>query len=203
MPDDDFKAMLRPVASQLNKLLKDRGQQFSLCGGKRDSLPDLDRETGIWVDPGQTNKAPRWIVHFERDGNGWKAKIPDIAGARRLAAYNTASGKVGGIGVLPLPAVKRNDVYTFIRGWSWLLWFIFPEPLKQGSSAQLVEGFNPAEGKLTYLNEETPYVASGLVKLLGGEETDPGPPALTYQEATNALSRLIHVNNQRVANKNA
>lgn len=190
---DHYREKMKSVSSEINRRLKNRGVEWALCGGKRDSLPELNPLTGFWASPAESNKAPRWIVHFHHDGHTWIASLPQDSGSHRIGAFNTANRNVSCIGILPLPAVKLGERFVFLTEWSWLLWFLFPKPLRNGSSAQVVDGYSPALGTLRYLDGEEPFIQAGLVQLCAPGEMHHGPPSLSYSEATNALSGLIQV----------
>lgn len=204
----------KSAASSVKTLLSKRGMDLSQCGVAvfRESLPEFDPATGYWAKPsGVTPKPPRWIFWLERSEGILKAAVPNMPGSDRLAFFNTAQGRVGGIFVRVIPAIRMaNGQWTLHLGWEWVLSFIMPRPLRPGTSGQLIDHFRPEEGRFGYLYkaeeidpttnkpkqiyEEPKYLFAGLFKLLsaddafssGGDQTP-----ITYGEATTALQGLI------------
>jgi hypothetical protein len=81
-----------------------------------------------------------------------------------------------------------------------LLLFCFPGGLKPGSAAQTFDDFDADTGALTYMNEKVPYIFSAMFCLNEPEDTftvqvSGKSRTITYREATEALTRLIHVEN--------
>jgi hypothetical protein len=149
-----------------------------------------------------TNKPPRWIVQLIHQGGVFQAQAPQHGGASRLGFFNTnsTSRKILAVAVRIIPAIKvPGTEFQVYEDWEWLLYYCFASPLKQGSGAQLIEGFDPATGKIEYLGETLPYIAAGLVGLCAPDSVYPAPdtatqppPQISYKQATAAISRLIH-----------
>ncbi len=197
---DLYGATRKQIASAIRRVLKTRSLELSICGSKSydEKLPPFDLATGFWEEPAVTNKAPRWIVHLVPSAGSLVARMPPQPEATRLGFYNTANQPVGGIFVRVVPAIQGPDGrYELYRVWEWILFFAFAGALEAGSSAQLVEGFDPSSGRIRYMNHDQPYIAAGLFMLcdpkLSYSPEGGAPSAITYQEATEALARLIHV----------
>lgn len=214
--DNDAQDISRKsAASSVKTLLSKRGMDLSQCGVAvfRESLPEFDPATGYWAKPsGVTAKPPRWIFWLERSDGVLQAKVPSMPGSDRLAFSNTAQGRVGGIFVRIIPAIRiSSSSWALHLGWEWVLSFVMPRPLRPGTSGQLIDRFRPAEGKFGYfyktdqtdpatnkpkqLYEEPKYVFAGLFKLLKDDNTfsaeGGGQSPITYGEATLALQQLI------------
>lgn len=213
--DNDAQDICRKsAASSVKAILSKRGMDLTQCGVGvfREGLPEFDPATGYWAKPSAvTPKPPRWLFWLERSDGVLKANVPDMPGSDRLAYSNTAQGRVGGVFVRIIPAIRTAPAqWTLHLGWEWVLFFIMPRPLRPGSSGQLIDHFRPEEGRFGYLYkgdeiddatnkpkqiyEEPKYVFAGLFKLLGEDDafslgSDQTP--ITYGQATAALQDLI------------
>ena len=218
MPPDNqpMDIARKNAASSVKLALSKRNLELSQCGSAsfRDALPVFSTETGYWAKPTSvTPKPPRWLFWLEQKGGKVIAHVPDAPGVDRLGFFNTAKGRVGGIFVRVVPAVRLPSGQWHLHlGWEWVAFFIMLRPLRAGSSGQVVDHFRPGAGKFGYLYntgeidpetkrekqayEEPPYVAAGLFALLPPEDTfqssEPSAQPITYGEATQALQQLIN-----------
>lgn len=192
-------------AAWLDGYLKDRGLRLNQSG--RDTTIQrlrqdeaVSTETGYWSEEsGLTAKPPRWIIHFDLTKPTLAATVPNGHRSRVIGFANTKGGDSGALAVRILPIAKLGDnTFQVIETWEWLLLFCFPNGLKNGSSGQAFDDFDPVHGVLTYMGEATPYVFGGLLCLNDPEESfsakiDGAVKEITYREATDELARLIHV----------
>lgn len=98
---------------------------------------------------------------------------------------------------MPIAKVKSGE-FQPVEGWEWILLLCFPNGLKPGSAAQAFDDFDPATGVLTYMGEKTPYTFSALLGLNMPDDTFSRNVAgvmktVSYREATDQLTKLIHV----------
>lgn len=199
--DENFDRARKNAAASVKTALAAFGLELAQCGLKsfRGSLDEFDQGMGYWTKPtAVTNKPPRWIVWLEQADGRLRARVPEAHGADRLAFANTGKGKVGGLFVRVIPAVRLpTGGWRLFEEWEWVLYFVFPGAVKSGSAAQLFDGFDPATGALRYMGADQPYAAAGLLSLraasdslaIGGDGGDP----ITYGAATEALRDLIQV----------
>jgi hypothetical protein len=187
------------VAGVLAGMLEKSNVFLAYCGDKTEELKPFDARTGFWANPADvTNKPPRWLVQLAVENGEVKARVPAAPGAHRLGFFNTAGRDVGGIAVRVIPAIRQPDgSFLLHEDWEWLLFFVFPKALRRGSSGQLVEGFNPATGKMRYLDADQPYLGAALFALCDSSDsyTMPGTSEvmMTYGQATQALQALLGV----------
>ncbi|MDA8327506.1 MAG: hypothetical protein M0Z83_00875 [Betaproteobacteria bacterium] len=199
----------RTIAGVIERSIEPYGLELRQCGSKKSNLAgcnkEIDTTTGFWKDPAEaTNKPLRWIVHLDITGDSPVARIADkdgvpLHGNRRIAFSNNAQQKSGAITVRIVPAIKISaDQFVFHEEWEWLFLLCFFPALPKGSSGQLLDDFNPENGLLIYMGKDQPYVFSALITLnvedaqfstVAGDATK----KLSYQEATIALTRMIHV----------
>jgi hypothetical protein len=218
--NEPMDAARKSAASSVKLALGKRNLELSQCGSGtfRDTLPDFSPETGYWAKPTSvTPKPPRWLFWLERVDGHVNARVPGAPGVDRLGFFNTAKGRVGGIFVRLVPAVRLpSGLWHLHLGWEWVLFFVMPRALRAGSSGQVVDHFRPDEGRFGYLYntdaidpvtkkstqayEEPPYVAAGLFTLLPTDNAfqpeEPGAQSFTYGEATSALQILINASPQ-------
>lgn len=216
LDNEPMDAARKSAASSVKLALSKRNLELSQCGSgtPRDTLPEFDENTGYWEKPTSvTPKPPRWLFWLDRVDGHIKAFVPEAPGVDRLGFFNTAKGRVGGLFVRVVPAIRLPSGQWHLHlGWEWVLFFVMPRALKAGSSGQVVDHFRPDEGKFGYLHntdeidpvtnkikqayEEPPYVAAGLFSLLAGDVAfrpeEPGGQPVTYGEATEALRQLIN-----------
>lgn len=199
----------RTVAGAIERAIEPYGLELRQCGSKKSNLAacnkEVDTSSGFWKDPAEaTNKPLRWIVHLDLTGDSPVARLAEkdgepLHGNRRIAFSNNAQQKSGAITVRIVPAIRvAADQFVFHEEWEWLLLLCFFPALPKGSSGQLLDDFDPERGSLIYMGKDQPYVFSALITLnvedaqfntnVGGETKQ-----LSYQEATAALTRLIHV----------
>ncbi|HUX80496.1 MAG TPA: hypothetical protein VMW10_12250, partial [Alphaproteobacteria bacterium] len=199
----------RTIAGVIERAIEPYGLELRQCGSKKSNLAAcnkaIDTSTGFWKDPAEaTNKPLRWIVHLDLTGSSPIARLAEkdgqpLHGTRRIAFSNNAQQKSGAITVRIVPAIKvSTDLFVFHEEWEWLLLLCFFPALPKGSSGQLLDDFNPETGSLVYMGNDQPYVFSALITLnvedaqfntnVGGTTKQ-----LSYQEATSALTRMIHV----------
>ena len=196
MPDASRKVAADAFKGELGKL----GYELAQCGSATpvERLPEFNEITGYWDKPSAvTAKPTRWLFWLRRQDGVVIAEVPDAPGSRRLAFYTTAKGKVAGIFVRVVPSIETAPgKWTRYDDWEWTLFFVFPSPLKRGSSAQLIEQFEPSDGTFVYMGEVTPYVSAGIFTLEHPgavfQPEDGGVP-ITYGEATAALQSLIKI----------
>ena len=217
MPQDNrpSDAARKSAAASLRQALGRRNLELSQCGVKvyTENLEPFDLRTGYWANPASvTSKPPRWLFWLERQDSLVVASVPQAPGADRLGYFNTAQGKVSAISVRVVPVIRMpTGSWTFHPAWEWMLFFVMPQPLKPGSSGQVVYNFRPQEGRFGYLYntdetdpvtgrpkqayEEPAYVTAGLFSLLSPNDSFAVEQsvAITYGEATQALQRLINV----------
>ncbi len=196
MPGEAKDAVRREVVSALNTVARRHGLEVAESG-KTARMRELDAAAGYWAEPTTvTAKPPRWIIQLAAHRGDWIASVPNLPGSRRTAYFNTANRYVG-VGCFRIAlAVKWDDVpsFAFPSDWDWLLWFAFSPALRNGSSGQLLDDFDPSTGILTYMGQRQPYVAAGLVCLSPPtEEFAIAGRTLTYGQATEAIQGLIHV----------
>ncbi len=196
MPGEAKDAVRREVVSALNTVARRYGLEVAESG-KTARMRELDAATGYWADPAAvTPKPPRWIIQLSRYGGEWRANVPTLHGARRTAYFNTANRDVG-FGCFRIAlAVKLEESanFAFPPNWDWLLWFGFSPALRNGTSGQLLDEFDPATGVLRYMGQVQPYVAAGLICLSpANERFEVDGHVLSYGQATEAIGRLIHV----------
>jgi hypothetical protein len=84
----------------------------------------------------------------------------------------------------------------------------FYPALARGSSGQLLDDFDPAKGALVYMENPQPYVFAALICLNADESqfaagVDGEVKRVTYQQATEALSRFIQVAPDAVSGEEA
>jgi hypothetical protein len=214
--NEPMDAARKSAASSVKLALGKRNLELSQCGSAtfRNMLPDFDPQTGYWLKPtAVTPKPPRWLFWLERSDGKVVARVPKAPGVDRLAFFNTTKGRVGGIFVRLVPAVRLpSGLWQLHLGWEWVLFFVLPHAMKPGSAAQLVDHFRPEEGRFGYLYntkeidpktnkpkqafEEPLYVAAGVFMLLPRNDTfqseEPDTQPITYGEATEALRHLIN-----------
>lgn len=207
MDDDelDIHAIRRNLASAMNKILSDYGLENAVSGGKYPDLrQEIDPETGYWAERSVISKPPRLIVQFKSLGEVVGARIPEANTNGNFAYANTARRPVGGLVVRVLPVIEfEEEQFMAYPEWEWLLWYCFWPQLRNGSSGQLFDGFNPSSGTFTYMGQVQPYIAAGLVSLNDHEDVVHHPesqhPLFTYWGATEALKALIKVAPSSVA----
>lgn len=199
----------RSITPAIERAIAPYGLELRQCGSKKPNLAacnkEIDSSTGFWKEPAEaTNKPLRWIIHLDLTGDLPIARLADkdgkpLHGNRRIAFSNNAQQNSGAITVRIIPAIKVSpDKFIFHEEWEWLFLLCFFPALPKGSSGQLLDDFNPETGFLQYMGKEQPYVFSALVTLNVEDAhftTNVGDATkqLSYQEATNALSRLINV----------
>jgi hypothetical protein len=194
----------KQVEAALTKVLGLRNLALSQCGIKKFVLPEWDDEVGFWKEPGQvTPKAPRWVVRLDRSADSSVVAQPPFGrdrsphpGTDRIGYANTTRGNIAALAVRVIAAIgNENQGAHLLPEWEWILIFIFGHGLAVGSSGQLFEKFEPASGRLQYLNAPLSYVAAFLVGLNDFDEEHPDlyGRSVTYEEATHAIQRLIHV----------
>ncbi len=189
------------IGAELKKVLSKYGLELYQCGSRQktlDACKPVDESTGFWHEPADATSRPlRWFLHLELERDRVIARVPEAQGARRIAFANTARGTIGAITTRVVPVIKLAEKrFVFYEPWEWLLLHCFLPELPAGSSRELFENFDEASGKLTYMDKEQAYVSSGLIAL---QEDDSEfvaselPRSITYSEATQAISDLIHV----------
>jgi len=204
-----MKQARRTIAGVIERALEPYGLELRQCGSKKSNLAacnkEIDTSTGFWKDQADaTNKPLRWIIHLDLTGDSPVARLADkdgepLHGNRRIAFSNNAQQKSGAITVRIIPAIKvSTNQFVFHDEWEWLFLLCFFPALQKGSSGQLLDDFNPESGSLVYMGKDQPYVFSALITLnvedaqfstnVGGTTKQ-----LSYQEATSALTRMIHV----------
>lgn len=81
-----------------------------------------------------------------------------------------------------------------------MLLFCFSPALSHGTSAQLLEDLRPESGTFRYRGSDQPYIFAALVALQSEDDsfhdTRLTHGAITYKEATEAVSQFLHVNPQ-------
>ncbi|QDT62376.1 hypothetical protein SV7mr_49240 [Stieleria bergensis] len=200
MPSDRHTRR-RDIASRLNKMLSEYGLENAVSGGKFDDLRQtINSETGFWSHSSMNSKPSRLLVHLETTSNGVSAVIPEENSNGNFSYANTAHRSVGGLCVRIAPVIHLGyRRFEYFEEWEWLLWFIFPSALKNGSSGQVFDGLNPRTGEFNYLGEVQPYIEAGLVAI--GEFDRPFTHdsatekiEISYDQATAAIQELIQVN---------
>jgi hypothetical protein len=197
---DPNKAVKAEIYTGISKVLSKHDMELRRCGLKTDKAPEFDPHKGEWADPNYvTNKPPRWLVQVRKEDGRVVASVPAaMHGRDRLAHYNTTNGKVGGVFIRVVPAMRRSDgEFELHDSWEWTLFFAFGTTLEPGSAAQLLDGFDPKEGTLKYKGKDQPYVAAQIFGLCDPESkwVDSGSNgSITYGEASKAVSELIQVN---------
>lgn len=195
----------KDFTSWLDGYLTDRGLRLNQSG--RDTSMEklrneeaVSAETGFWAaESGLTAKPPRWLIHFDMQKSQIEASVPEVHRSRVIGFANTKGGDSGALGVRILPVAKIGDAeFQIIETWEWLLLFCFPGGLRPGSAAQAFDDFNPTTGALTYMEEEIEYVFGGLLALNSPDDSFSATvggnlKTITYREASEALSRLIHI----------
>lgn len=189
------------ISAALKKVLSDYDLELRQCGSKKKSLEKckpVNEKTGFWKNPADaTNKPLRWFVHLDLSHNKVVASVPDEHGSRRIAFANTAQGTSGALTTRIIPAIKvSNEKFVIYESWEWMLLHCFLPALPAGSSGQLFEEFDENSGRLIYMGQEQPYIASALITL--NEEEDVFlaselPRPLKYIEATKAIAEMIHI----------
>jgi len=192
----DKDILRREVVSSLNAVARRHGLEVAESG-KTARMRDLDDSTGYWSDPtAVTPKPPRWIIHLALADGHVRATVPALPGSRRTGYFNTANRDVG-VGCFRIAVAIRfpgETKFHFNAEWDWLLWFAFNPALPNGTSGQLLDDFDPATGALKYMGHPQSYIAAGLVCLSPANQVfKSAGHTLTYQQATDALHRLIHV----------
>jgi hypothetical protein len=193
----------REISAGIQKVLENYNLELRQCGSKKPRLIDcrpVDQSTGFWSDPSDaTNKPLRWLVHLDLTTDPVSAVLPPGTDSRRIAFANTAQGTSGAVTIRVIPAIKTdNQQFNFYEVWEWLLLFCFLPALKKGSSAQLLEGYDPATGTLEYMGQSQPYIAAALIGLNADDDVytatvDGQPKSITYAQATEALVSLLHI----------
>lgn len=209
---DDIKAQwfapfregsAKDFSSWLNTFLTDKGLQLNQSGRDIKTLDEkraISAKTGFWEDASYvTSKPPRWLLHFDATGASLVARIPDHKRAGVIGYANTKGGNSGALTVRILPVVKTGeDEFRVIEHWEWLLLFCFPGGLPPGSSGEAFENFDVATGELRYMGDSQPYIYAALLGLNAPDEAFSATVSgslktITYREATEALTALIHV----------
>lgn len=199
----------RTIAGAVERAIEPYGLELRQCGSKKSNLAacnkEVDTSTGFWKDAAEaTNKPLRWIIHLDLTGDSPVARLAEkdgdsLHGNRRIAFSNNAQQKSGAITIRIVPAIKvEADQFVFHEEWEWLLLLCFFPALPKGSSGQLLDDFDPDSGSLTYMGKDQPYVFSALIALNVEDaqfstNVEGITKQLSYQEATSALARLIHV----------
>lgn len=191
-------AARRSITSRINKILSDYGLENAVSGGKYDDLrQEVGTTTGYWEGRSVPSKPSRLIVQLSKVGNVVTATMPKDNDNGNFAYANTAKRPVGGLSVRILPVIKLDDEeFKPYPEWEWLLWYCFWPKLGHGSSGQVFDGFDPVNGKFTYMGHEQPYIAAGLVTLNDPQDIfDDQQHSLqiSYLEATEAIRQLIRV----------
>lgn len=207
MPDMESVAAARKgVAAAYKTWLKESYEtQLSEIGSKktRHQLPEISA-LGAWANIAAQNKPLAWIIEFSRAANGiWKAGVPSSSYPNRIGSLNSRS-PLQGVVTRVLPVFRTSDaprVTEMHPYWEWAMIFVFPGLplfLTRGNSSSVIE-FDPATGRLwSPVDDEQidqPYVDSALFKLVPDGEPWSAAVAMTYGEATLALSDFIHVMN--------
>jgi hypothetical protein len=186
------------ITSRIGLVLSKPGLELAECGGKYDDLrQEVSNQTGFWADKSYDTKPSRLIVHLDITGKEMVARMPDPAEWHGNFAYANTAGhrKVGGLIVRVLPVFKLGEGnYEPYPSWEWLLWYCFWPKLAVGHSGTLFSHFNAANGTFTYNSEPQSYIAAGLVTLNLAADEYIGPNGIvTYNAATEAISKLVHV----------
>lgn len=186
----------KAAASALGAALEKHGLAIANCGDKTEKVKDISTKTGFWADPADvTNKPTRWLIQLYLEDGNVKARVPPGQGADRLAFVNATGRSVGGVSVRVIPAIRKPDgSFEPALNWEWLLLIVFAEPLEPGTSAQLIEGFNPNTGDLSHKGKPLRYVSVVLFSLCEPGSVfspDGGPALMTYGDATKALAALL------------
>ncbi|MCR9177423.1 MAG: hypothetical protein NXI19_15635 [Alphaproteobacteria bacterium] len=203
------EASTKDFSSWLNSFLSDRGLQLNQSGRDIRTLDEkraVNPETGFWEKASYvTSKPPRWLLHFEATGSELVASVPDHNRSGVIGYANTKGGNSGALAVRILPVMKVAEKdFRLVENWEWFLLFCFPGGLPPGSSGEAFENFDVKSGTLTYMGQNQPYIFAGLLGLNSPEETfsasvDGALKTITYQEATEALAKLINVTEVRAA----
>lgn len=198
----------RNVTAAIQKVLDSYNLEVKKCGSKcadLDACDPVDTSTGFWENPSSVTNVPlRWIVHLDATADKIVANVAqkngvDLPGNRRIAYSNNAKGISGAITVRVIPAIRiAENKFIFWEAWEWCLILCFYPALPRGSSGQLLDDFDPKNGKLTYMGKPQRYVFSALVALNVEDsqfeiKIDGGLKRITYQEATEALREMLHV----------
>ena len=193
----------KEITAGIQKVLENYNLELRQCGSKKVHLADcrpVDKTTGFWSNPNDaTNKPLRWLVHLDLTSDSVVAALPAGDDARRMAFANTAQETSGAVTIRIIPAIKiAEQQFDFHEIWEWLLLFCFLPALKKGSSAQLLEDYNPAKGTFEYMGQQQPYIAAALVGLNADDDVytatvNGQPKSITYAQATEALTNLLQV----------
>ncbi len=193
----------KEITAGIQKVLENYNLELRQCGSKKVHLSDcrpVDNATGFWSNPNDaTNKPLRWLIHLDLMPDSIVAALPTGDDARRMAFANTAQETSGAVTIRIIPAIKVADhQFDFYEAWEWLLLFCFLPALKKGSSAQLLEGYDPAKGTFEYMGQQQPYIAAALVGLNADDDVytatvNGQTKSITYAQATKALTSLLQV----------
>lgn len=199
----DREERRKQVASALEGVLQNYNLELHQTGSKSRRLADTratSETTGYWEDPNDaTNKPLRWLLHLDLTGDTLTASVPNLHGAHRIAFLNSAKGKSGAVLVRLVPAIKiAADRFEFFETWEWLFLLGFLPNLPRGSSAQLLENFDPQTGSINYKGKRQPYIGAALIALNDDDATytaqvNGAARRVTYAEATTALGNLLNV----------
>ena len=189
------------IGAEIKRLLSKYDLELRQCGSKKKTLESckpVDDTTGFWEKPTDaTNKPLRWILHLEMKDDRVIARVPDEHGARRIAFANTAQGTSGAVTTRIVPAIKLGEnKFAFYETWEWMLLHCFLPALPSGSSGQLFDEFDEANGRLIYMGREQDYIAAGLIALQDEDNEFVAaelPRPIKYAEATEAIAALIHI----------
>ena len=197
MPIDHYSAR-RNITSRITKILSDYGLENAVSGGKYEPLRQkVSTTTGYWEGRSVPSKPSRLLVHLSMVDNVVTATMPRDNDNGNFAYANTAKRPVGGLSIRVLPVIKLDDEeFRPYPEWEWLLWYCFWPKLNHGSSGQVFDGFDPANGTFTYMGHVQPYIAAGLVTLNDPEDMFVDQPhrlQISYQEATTSITQSIRV----------
>lgn len=165
---------------------------------------DLSTETGYWADPSSiVSKPSRWIVHLSATDLPLTASLARDAsgtllpGAGTPGYINNGQGTCAVTAFRLMPAVKLGPGdFTFPDDWEWIVQFVFPEPLPQGTSGDAITDFDPQTSEVTYKGRLTPKTAYKIALIAvvptaatPAQVTLPGGASLDYADATDAIVR--------------
>jgi len=170
-------------------------------------------DTGYWANPTSiVSKPPRWIVHLEATALPAMVSLArDVSGdllpgAGTPGYINNGQGTCAATAFRLMPAVKLAPAdFVFPADWEWIVQFVFPEPLPQGTSGDAITDFDPTTSEATYKGRDTAKTAYKIALIaVVPTQASPGPVALpgggslTYQDATNAITRWFQQGTAKV-----
>jgi 5-methylcytosine-specific restriction protein B len=203
----NIQNVFQAVVGAIEPEIKPLGFETRSSGTRDPALSvAIDPSSGFWQTAGITSKPPRWILHLDASTSPATAGFAlgpagALVGSGTPGYINNGQGNcvaasfriVPAVSGLPAPA----PAFSVPPGWEWIVTFVFPRPLPEGTSGDTLSDFDPAAGTLAYkgrANQKTPFKIAHicLAKLPRSPVAIPnGAGTFTYDDATAAIAAFL------------